>query len=61
MELVVDVPGRPSHRVKLRTGVPLLYAARLTASTPLPVRVDPENSDLVEIMWETAALPLADA
>lgn len=55
MELTVQLPGRPPYPAKRKQFVPLILLGRLSAGTPLAVKVDPADPNNVEIDWDAPA------
>jgi hypothetical protein len=55
MEVTVDVPGRPPHRSPRSAAlVPLQAVGKVAVGVKIPVRVDPENPDVVMFEWDKA-------
>jgi hypothetical protein len=51
IELLVQLPGRPSYTAKHKEFVPLILLGRLSSGAPLPVRVDPADPQKVVVDW----------
>ncbi len=59
IELMVSIPGRAPYAAKRKEFVPLMLLGRLSAGSPLPVKVDPSDPGDVIIDWAGPDAPSA--